>query len=105
MSQTPNRSWIVDHFCEVFRLDFGMSQTPNRSWIVGPTVLCGLGVAIFLVGAVIGYFKRQQPDARFARAAEETGAIVLAVAARGEEELRLLGQLIAAQGGRGLRVE
>ncbi len=70
--------------------------------IMGPNVATIGGAAL---GAVIGYFKRQQPDARFARAAEETGAIVLAVAARGEEELRLLGQLITAQGGRGLRVE
>jgi len=70
--------------------------------IMGPNVATIGGAAL---GALIGFFKRQQPDARFARAAEETGAIVLAVAARGEEELRLLGQLIAAQGGQGLRVE
>ena len=70
--------------------------------ILGPNMATVGGAAL---GAVVGFFRRQRPDPRFARAAEETGAIVMAVATRSEREATLLGQLIAAQGGRGLRVE
>ncbi len=57
------------------------------------------------VGALLGYFRRQQPDARHARAAEASGAIVLAVAARGEREAALLAGLLGARGGRDVRRE
>lgn len=67
---------------------------PNMATIGGATV-----------GAMYGFFRRQQPDPRHARAAEETGAIVLAVSTRGDEEAAMLSRLIAAQGARGLRVE
>lgn len=70
--------------------------------VLGPNMATIGGAAI---GALIGFFRRQRPHARFARAAEATGAIVLAVAARSEAEAVLLGQLVAAQGGRDLRVE
>jgi hypothetical protein len=70
--------------------------------ILGPNMATVGGAA---VGAVVGFFRRQRPDPRFARAAEETGAIVMAVLTRTEREATLLGQLIAAQGGRGLRVD
>lgn len=70
--------------------------------ILGPNMLTIAGAAL---GAVVGFFRHQQPNPRFARAAEESGAIVLAVATRSDEEARLLGGLIEAQGARGLRVE
>ncbi len=70
--------------------------------ILGPNMATVGGAAL---GAAIGFFRRQRPDPRHARAAEETGAIVMAVATRSEREATLLGQLIAAQGGRALRVE
>lgn len=67
---------------------------PNMATIGGATI-----------GAIFGFFKRQQPNPRFARAAEETGAIVLAVATRGEEEAQMLSKLIEAQGARGLLIQ
>ncbi|MGZ8376112.1 MAG: hypothetical protein ACXWZS_00330 [Gemmatirosa sp.] len=70
--------------------------------ILGPNMATVGGAAL---GALFGFFRRQRPDPRFARAAEETGAIVLAVATRSEAEAELLGGLLRAQGGRGLRVE
>jgi hypothetical protein len=70
--------------------------------ILGPNMATIGGAAI---GALIGFFRRQRPSARFARAAEATGAIVLAVATRSEEEARLLGELVEKQGGREIRVE
>ena len=70
--------------------------------LLGPNVATTVGAAL---GAVVGFFRRQRPDPRHARAAEETGAIVLAVATRSEREAALLGRLITAQGGRGLRLE
>ena len=70
--------------------------------ILGPNMATVAGAAI---GAIVGVFRHQRPDPRFARAAEETGAIVMAVATRSEREAALLGQLIAAQGGRDLRIE
>lgn len=57
------------------------------------------------VGALIGAFRRKRPDPRLARAAEASNAIVVAVAARSNREAALLGQLLAGQGGRDVRVE
>ena len=57
------------------------------------------------VGALIGAFRRQHPQARHARAAEAANAIVFAVVARGQREAVLLGQLLDGQGGRDVRVE
>lgn len=70
--------------------------------VLGPNMATVGGAAI---GAMIGFFRHRRPDPRFARAAEETGAIVMAVATRSEREATLLGQLVAAQGGRDLRIE
>lgn len=70
--------------------------------VLGPNMATIGGAAI---GALIGFFRRQRPHARFARAAEATGAIVLAVATRSEEEAALLARIVEAQGGRDLRVE
>jgi hypothetical protein len=70
--------------------------------LVGPNVGTVAGGAI---GAMIGSLRRQRPDPRHARAAEASGAILMAVNARGDEEAALLGRLLAARGGRDVRVE
>lgn len=67
---------------------------PNIGTIAGATV-----------GAMIGSLRRQRPDARHARAAEASHAIVFAVAARSDEEAALIGQLLTTQGGREVRRE
>lgn len=70
--------------------------------LAGPNE-CTIGGAA--LGALIGSFRHQRPDPRFARAAEASGAIVLAVSMRGEREAALITQLLTAQGGRDVRVE
>lgn len=70
--------------------------------VAGPNETTIGGAAL---GALVGFFRRQQPDPRFARAAEASGAIVLAVSTRGEREAALLTQLLERQGGRDVRVE
>lgn len=70
--------------------------------LAGPNETTIGGAAL---GAAVGFFRRQRPDPRFARAAEASGAIVLAVATRGEREAALLGNLLTAHGGRDVRVE
>jgi hypothetical protein len=70
--------------------------------LFGPNVGTTMGAA---VGAALGFLRRQQPDGRYARAAEAENAIVLAVRMRGPREAELLGRLVQAQGGRDLRVE
>jgi hypothetical protein len=70
--------------------------------VFGPNMATVVGAAI---GALIGYFRRQRPDPRHARAAEQSGAIVLAVAARSEDEARVLGEIVTANGGRDARVQ
>jgi hypothetical protein len=70
--------------------------------LVGPNETTIGGAAL---GALVGFFRRQRPDPRFARAAEASGAIVLAVATRGAREADLLGRLLAPQGGRDVRVD
>lgn len=70
--------------------------------VFGPNVATVVGASI---GAIIGYFRRQRPDPRFARAAEQSGSIVLAVAARTHDEAKLLGELITTNGGRDVRVQ
>jgi len=62
---------------------------------MGPNVGTIAGAAL---GALVGLLRRQRPDPRHARAAEASGAIVLAVATRGEHEASLLGGLLRAQG-------
>jgi len=69
---------------------------------MGPNMLTIAGAAL---GAAIGFFRHQTPNPRFARAAEESGAIVLAVWTRSEEEANMLGRLITAQGARDLLVQ
>jgi hypothetical protein len=70
--------------------------------IMGPNMLTIAGAAL---GAAIGFFRHQTPNPRFARAAEESGAIVLAVWTRSEDEANVLGRLITAQGARDLLVQ
>ncbi len=55
--------------------------------------------------ALFGFTRRRRPGRRRARAAEASGAIVLAVAARGAGQARALGALLAGRGGRPVRVE
>lgn len=69
--------------------------------LFGPNVGTTAGAA---VGALMGYLRRQQPDPRYARAAEAENAIVLAVRTRGPREAELLGSLVGAQGGRDLQI-
>jgi hypothetical protein len=70
--------------------------------VFGPNMATVVGAAL---GAVIGYFRRQRPNPRHARAAEQSGSIVLAVATRSHEEARVLGEIIIAHGGRDTRVQ
>lgn len=70
--------------------------------VFGPNVATVVGAAI---GALLGYFRRQRPDPRYARAAEASGSIVLAVATRSQEEAGVLGEIIATNGGRDVRVQ
>jgi hypothetical protein len=70
--------------------------------VFGPNMATVGGAAL---GAIIGYFRRQRPDPRHARAAEQSGSIVLAVATRSHDEARVLGDIITAHGGRDTRVE
>ena len=70
--------------------------------LFGPNVGTTGGAAL---GAVLGFFRRQKPDARHARAAEASGRIVMAVLTRGEREAHALGEMLAAQGGHDVRLE
>ncbi|WP_373060740.1 hypothetical protein [Gemmatimonas sp.] len=70
--------------------------------LLGPNMATIGGAAI---GAVFGYFCRQRPDPRFARAAEAARAIVLAVSTRSEHEASLLGDLLVAHGARDIQIE
>ena len=70
--------------------------------VFGPNMATVGGAAI---GALIGAFRRQRPNPRYARAAEESGSILLAVATRSDEEARVLGEIVTAQGGRDLHVQ
>ena len=69
--------------------------------LVGPNVATIGGAAI---GAIIGALRRQQPHARFARAAEAANAILFAVTARSTSDATILAQLLERQGGRDIQV-
>lgn len=70
--------------------------------VFGPNMATVGGAAI---GAVVGFFRPQRPNPRYARAAEESDSILLAVATRSHEEARVLGEIIKAYGGRQLQVQ
>lgn len=70
--------------------------------VFGPNMATVGGAAL---GALVGYFRRQRPNPRHARAAEESGSIVLAVATRSREEARALADIIRANGGDSLRIQ
>jgi hypothetical protein len=70
--------------------------------VFGPNMATIGGAAL---GAIVGYFRRQRPNPRHARAAEESGSIVLAVATRSREEARVLGDIISAHGGHDVHVQ
>lgn len=67
---------------------------PNFGTVTGATL-----------GAVFGWFRRQRPDPRHARAAEASHAIVVAVTARDEREVATLAGLLADNGARDVRRE
>ena len=69
--------------------------------VFGPNMATVVGAAL---GAVFGVFRRQRPNPRHARAAEESGSSVLAVATRSREEARVLGKIMGANGGRDVHV-
>ena len=70
--------------------------------IAGPNVSTIAGAAI---GAIIGSTRLRRANPRHSRAAEAANAILLTVAARGDNEAELLAQLLGARGGRDVRVE
>jgi hypothetical protein len=70
--------------------------------VFGPNVATVVGAAI---GAVIGYFRRQRPNPRYARAAEQSGSILLAIATRSGEEAKVLSEIVGTNGGRDVRVQ
>jgi hypothetical protein len=70
--------------------------------LFGPNVGTTAGAAL---GALFGFMRRQQPDPRYARAAEARDAILLAVHARSAVEAASLAQLMVVQGGRDARIE
>ena len=70
--------------------------------LAGPNFGTVTGAA---AGALVGWFKRQRPDARHARAAEAANAIVVSVTARNEGELDRVMRLLASAGGRDVRRE
>lgn len=70
--------------------------------LFGPNVGTTAGAA---VGALLGAFRRQRPDPRYARVAEAENAILLAVRSRASREAELAARLLEAQGGRETRIE
>lgn len=70
--------------------------------LLGPNVGTIGGAA---VGALLGLTRRQAPDPRHARAAEASGAIVLAVSAYGDDELPMLERILTDSGGHDVRIE
>ena len=70
--------------------------------LLGPNVGTVGGAAL---GALFGAFRRRRPSRRHARAAEAAKAILLTVRTRAEDEVPALEQLLAASGGREVRVE
>jgi hypothetical protein len=70
--------------------------------LFGPNVGTTAGAAL---GALFGFFRRQAPDPRYARAAEARDAILLAVHARDATEAELLARVVVEQGGREPRIE
>jgi hypothetical protein len=82
----------------------GIQEAGNMALVqvFGPNMMTIGGAAI---GAAFGFFRRQRPNPRHARAAEESGAIVLAVATRSREEAHVLGDIISAHGGHDVRVQ
>lgn len=70
--------------------------------VFGPNMATVGGAAI---GAMVGFFRVQRPNPRYARAAEESNSILLAVATRSHPEAEVLSEIITANGGRQLHVQ
>jgi len=77
-----------------------MSEITNRSWLKGAAVFSGLGVAIFLVGAVIGYCRGAFGDGGIAAQgfgwAIKTGLLSVAMSAM-SAILGVLGGLLSSR--------
>ncbi len=69
--------------------------------LAGPNLGTVAGAAI---GAIVGAFRRQQPNPAFARAAEAANAILFSVRARDRHDAELLAQLITRQGARDVQL-
>ncbi|HEU4643512.1 MAG TPA: hypothetical protein VFS44_13730 [Gemmatimonadaceae bacterium] len=70
--------------------------------LIGPNFMT-LGGA--LVGAIIGFFRRRQAPAHYARAAEASSGIVVAVAARHQTQVESVLDILTEAGGQKPRVE
>jgi hypothetical protein len=70
--------------------------------LLGPNFMTVLGA---LLGGVYGLFQRRPPRPYYARLAEATSAILVAVAARTTEQTEVVKQILVDAGGREPRVE
>lgn len=81
-------------------------EVPRRSaaivQLLGPNFTTVTGA---LLGGGYGFFRRRRPRPYYARLAEATSAILVAVAARTAEQVEALKQILAGAGGREPSVE
>jgi hypothetical protein len=70
--------------------------------LLGPNLMTVAGAA---VGALVGAFRTPRPSQAHARAAESADSILIVVQARTHEEERILADVLAASGGRRIRLE
>jgi hypothetical protein len=70
--------------------------------LLGPNFMTTGGA---FLGALVGYFRRRRPRPYYARLAEAASAILVAVAARTEEQVEAVNHILAEAGGREPRVE
>lgn len=70
--------------------------------LLGPNFMTVSGA---LLGAIVGFFRRRRPLPHYARAAEASSGIVVAVAAQSEAQAENVLAILAEGGGRGPRVE
>jgi len=80
-------------------------ESPGTTAIVqllGPNIGAVGGASL---GALFGALRRRRPDRRFARAAENAGAILLLVRTLADADVAPLEQILTATGGRDVRVD
>lgn len=63
--------------------------------LIGPNLVTVVG---FMVGGIIGFFKRRPPNPHFARAAAEPEAIIMVVALRSREEAERIVRILSRAG-------